>query len=393
MFVDLTPEQHRLRLQVRDYFNQLMTPELRVQLRGAEGGPLFRRLVRQMGADGWLAVGWPREHGGQGYAATEQLIFFEEANIAGAPLPFVTISTVGPALMESGTAAQKARYLPGIAAGEIVFAIGYSEPDAGSDLATLKTQARLEGDLTTGRFIVNGNKLWTSGVESADHVWLAARTDPDLPRHKGVSILIVDTASPGFSHTLIHTVGNNTAATYYDNVEVPAAHLVGELHGGWKLITAQLNHERLGLGSWSDKVFGPFRRVLDWARAADESGRRAIDQAWVRRSLAECVTRLEAMRIINFRIAADLEAGGMDVALASATKVYGSESVVEILRKLMDIVGANGLVRAGSSAALLMGELEYEVRANTINTFGGGTNEIQRELVAQFGLKLPRPVR
>ena len=393
MFVDLTPEQHRLRLQVRDYFNGLMTPELRVELRGAEGGPLFRRLVRQMGADGWLAVGWPREHGGQGYAATEQLIFFEEANIAGAPLPFVTISTVGPALMESGTAAQKARYLPGIAAGEIVFAIGYSEPDAGSDLATLKTQARLEGDLATGRFIVNGNKLWTSGVESADHVWLAARTDPDLPRHKGVSILIVDTAAPGFSHTLIETVGNTTSATYYDNVEVPAGNLVGELHGGWKLITAQLNHERLGLGSWSDKVFGPFRRVLDWARAADESGRRAMDQAWVRRSLAECVTRLEAMRIINFRIAADLEAGGMDVALASATKVYGSESVVEILRKLMDIVGANGLVRAGSSAALLMGELEYEVRANTINTFGGGTNEIQRELIAQFGLKLPRPVR
>lgn len=393
MFVDLTPEQHRLRLRVRDYFNGLMTPELRVELRGAEGGPLFRRLVRQMGADGWLAVGWPREHGGQGYAATEQLIFFEEANIAGAPLPFVTISTVGPALMESGTAAQKARYLPGIAAGEIVFAIGYSEPDAGSDLATLKTQARLEGDLATGRFIVNGNKLWTSGVESADHVWLAARTDPDLPRHKGVSILIVDTAAPGFSHTLIETVGNTTSATYYDNVEVPAGHLVGELHGGWKLITAQLNHERLGLGSWSDKVFGPFRRVLDWARAADESGRRAMDQAWVRRSLAECVTRLEAMRIINFRIAADLEAGGMDVALASATKVYGSESVVEILRKLMDIVGANGLVRAGTSAALLMGELEYEVRANTINTFGGGTNEIQRELIAQFGLKLPRPVR
>jgi alkylation response protein AidB-like acyl-CoA dehydrogenase len=393
MFIDLTPEQHRLRLQVRDYFNGLMTPELRVQLRGSEGGPLFRRLVRQMGADGWLAVGWPREHGGQGYAATEQLIFFEEANIAGAPLPFVTISTVGPALMESGTAAQKARYLPGIAAGELVFAIGYSEPDAGSDLATLKTQARLDGDLTTGRFIVNGNKLWTSGIESADHVWLAARTDPDLPRHKGVSILIVDTNAKGFSHTLIETVGNATSATYYDQVEVPAGNLVGELHGGWKLITAQLNHERLGLGSWSDKVFGPFRRVLDWARAEDENGRRAMDQAWVRRSLAECVTRLEAMRLINFRIAADLEAGGMDVALASATKVYGSESVVEILRRLMDIVGANGLVRAGSSAALLLGELEYEVRANTINTFGGGTNEIQRELIAQFGLKLPRPVR
>lgn len=393
MFVDLTPEQHRLRLQVRDYFNQLMTPELRVQLRGAEGGDQYRQVIRQMGRDGWLAVGWPKQHGGQGLSATEQLIFFEEANIAGAPLPFVTISTVGPALMESGTDRQKAEFLPGIASGDIIFAIGYSEPQAGSDLATLKTQARLEGDLQSGRFIVNGNKLWTSGIESADHIWLAVRTSPDLPRHKGVSILIADTSAKGFSHTLIETVGNFTAATYYDNVEVPAHRLVGELHGGWKLITSQLNHERLGLGSWSDKMFGPFRKVLLWAKAKDEQGRRAIDQPWVRRALAECYTRLEAMRIINFRIAADLEAGGMDVALASTTKVFGSESAIEILRRLMDIVGASAVVRAGSTAAYLMGELEYEIRANTINTFGGGTNEIQRELIAQFGLGMPRPVR
>jgi 3-oxocholest-4-en-26-oyl-CoA dehydrogenase alpha subunit len=393
MFVDLTPEQHRLRLQVRDYFNQLMTPELRVRLRGAEGGDEFRQVIRQMGRDGWLAVGWPKQHGGQGLSATEQLIFFEEANIAGAPLPFVTISTVGPALMEHGTERQQAEFLPGIASGDIIFAIGYSEPQAGSDLATLKTQARLEGDLESGRFIVNGNKLWTSGIESADHVWLAVRSSPDLPRHKGVSILIANTSAKGFSHTLIETVGNFTAATYYDNVEVPAHRLVGELHGGWKLITSQLNHERLGLGSWSDKVFGPFRKVLLWAKAKDEQGRRAIDQPWVRRALAECYTRLEAMRIINFRIAADLEAGGMDVALASTTKVYGSESVIEILRRLMDIVGGSALVRSGSAAAYLVGELEYEIRANTINTFGGGTNEIQRELIAQFGLNMPRPVR
>ncbi len=393
MFIDLTPEQHQLRIRVRDYFNQLMTPELRQRMRGAEGGDEFRRLIRQMGRDGWLAVGWPKEHGGQGYAATEQLIFFEEANIAGAPLPFVTISTVGPALMESGTARQKAEFLPGIAAGEIVFAIGYSEPQAGSDLATLRTTARLEGDLETGKFIVNGQKLWTSGIESADYLWLAARTSPDLPRHKGVSIMIADVNAPGLTHTLIQTVGNFTAATYYDNVEVPAYRLVGELHGGWKLITAQLNHERLGLGSWSDKMFGIYTKVLQWAKARDEQGRRAVDEAWVRRSLAECYTRLEAMRLINFRIAADLEAGTMDVALASATKVYGSENAVEILRRLQDIVGSSSLVRGDSTAAYLMGELEFEIRANTINTFGGGTNEIQRELVAQFGLGLPRPVR
>lgn len=389
MFADLTAEQHRLRHQVRDYFNALMTPELRLRMRGAESGEDYRRLVRQMGRDGWLAVGWPKEFGGQGYAATHQLIFFEEANIAGAPLPFVTISTVGPALMQYGTAAQKARFLPGIAAGEIVFAIGYSEAGAGSDLAALKTQARLQD----GRFVVSGNKLWTSGVESADYVWLAARTDPELPRHKGVSILIVDTRSPGFSHTIIETLSNPTAATYYDDVAVPADMLVGELHGGWRLITAQLNHERLGLGSWSDKVVAQFRRVFLWARTPDEQGRRAIDRPWVRRALAECYARLEAMRLINFRIAAQLEAGHVEVALASITKVFGSESAIEVLRLLTEVVGSSSLVRAGSAASLLLGELEYETRAATTLTFGGGTNEIQRELIAQFGLRMPRPLR
>lgn len=386
MFVDLTPEQHALRLKVRDYFQNLMTPELRSELRGKEGGELYRQTIRQMGRDGWLAVGWPKQHGGQGYAATEQLIFFEEANIAGAPLPFVTISTVGPALMEHGSALQKEKFLPGIAAGEIIFAIGYSEPDAGSDLATLKTTARPEGD----HFVVNGNKLWTSGAEAADFIWLAARTDPERPRHKGVSILILDTKLPGFSTTVIPTCSNPTAATYYDNVKVPADMLVGELNGGWKLITAQLNHERLGLGSWSDKVAGLFRRVYLWAKTPDEQGRRAVDHGWVRSQLAECYSRLEAMRLINFRIAAELERGQMSPALASTTKVYGAESSIEILRKLSEIVGANGLIREGSAASLLEGELDYEVRASVTLTFGGGTNEIQRELIAQFGLGMPR---
>jgi alkylation response protein AidB-like acyl-CoA dehydrogenase len=389
MFVDLTPEQHALRHKVRDYFQALMTPDMRDQLRGKEGGELFRQTIRQMGRDGWLALGWPKAHGGQGYAATEQLIFFEEANIAGAPLPFVTISTVGPALMAHGSELQKERFLPGIAAGEIMFAIGYSEPGAGSDLAVLKTSARQDDE----GFVVNGNKLWTSGAESADFVWLAARTDATQARHKGISLLIVDTQTPGFSHTLIPTTSIPTTATYYDNVRVPKEMLVGELHGGWKLITSQLNHERLGLGTWSDKVVALFRRVYLWARARDEQGRRAMDKAWVRSSLAECYARLEAMRLINMRIASDLEHDRMSVALSSTTKVFGSESAIEILRKLAAIVGANGSMRSGSAATLLQGELEFELRCVTTLTFGGGTNEIQRELIAQFGLGMPRTQR
>ena len=389
MFVDLTPEQHALRHKVRDYFQALMTPHMRDQLRGKEGGELYRQTIRQMGRDGWLAVGWPKAHGGQGYAAAEQLIFFEEANIAGAPLPFVTISTVGPALMTHGSEWQKERFLPGIAAGEIMFAIGYSEPEAGSDLAVLKTSARQDAE----GFVVNGNKLWTSGAESADFVWLAARTDPSQARHKGISLLIVDTTTPGFSHTLIPTTSIPTTATYYDNVRVPNDMLVGELHGGWKLITSQLNHERLGLGTWSDKVVALFRRVYLWARARDEQGHRAMDKAWVRSSLAECYARLEAMRLINMRIAADLERERMDVALSSTTKVFGSESAIDILRKLAAIVGANGSMRSGSAATMLHGELEFELRGSVTLTFGGGTNEIQRELIAQFGLGMPRTQR
>ncbi|MEE8875856.1 acyl-CoA dehydrogenase family protein [Pseudomonas helleri] len=389
MFVDLTPEQHALRHKVRDYFQALMTPHMRDQLRGKEGGELYRQTIRQMGRDGWLAVGWPKAHGGQGYASTEQLIFFEEANIAGAPLPFVTISTVGPALMAHGSEWQKERFLPGIAAGEIMFAIGYSEPEAGSDLAVLKTSARQDAE----GFVVNGNKLWTSGAESADFVWLAARTDPSQARHKGISLLIVDTTTPGFSHTLIPTTSIPTTATYYDNVRVSNDMLVGELHGGWKLITSQLNHERLGLGTWSDKVVALFRRVYLWARARDEQGHRAMDKAWVRSSLAECYARLEAMRLINMRIAADLERDRMDVALSSTTKVFGSESAIDILRKLAAIVGANGSMRSGSAATMLHGELEFELRGSVTLTFGGGTNEIQRELIAQFGLGMPRTQR
>ncbi len=392
MYIDLSPDQHQLRTKVRDYFNNLMAGDLKLRMRGAEGGEEYRNLLKTMGRDGWLALGWPKEYGGQGYGPTEQLIFFEEALIAGAPLPFVTINTVGPTLMINGTPEQKEKFLPGIATGEIVFAIGYSEPGAGTDLATLKTTAEVQED----KFVVNGNKLWTSGAEAADYIWLAARTDPELPRHKGISIIILDTKSAGFSHTVIKTLSNPTAATYYDNVEVPRGNLVGKLNGGWKLITEQLNHERLGLGAYADKVTAQFNRVLAWAKAPDENGQRAMDLPWVQRLFAQSYSRLEAMRLINFRIAQMLEEKnlGLDfIALASATKVYGSEGAIEILKNLQEIVGAAGMVQTGSAAARLQGDIEYETRAATTLTFGGGVNELQRELVAQFGIGMPRPGR
>src|SRR5437660_11306741 len=223
MYLDYTPEQQALRKELRAYFDELLTDEVRASLGvSGEGSPLFRTLVAKMGADGWLGVGWPTEYGGQGRPVTDQFIFFDEVQRARAPFPFVTVNTVGPTIMGFVSDAQKDRYLPGILRGEINFAIGYTEPDAGTDLASLRTRAVLDGD----EFVINGNKVFTSGANQADYIWLACRTDPEAPKHKGISVIVVPTSSPGFSFTPIVTVGDSvTTATYYDDVRVPAANL------------------------------------------------------------------------------------------------------------------------------------------------------------------------
>ena len=199
MDLTYTPEQERLRQQLRAYFTGLMTPDVRAALTAAEGeygnGEAYRRLVRQLGHDGWLALSWPQEYGGRGASLLDQLIFTDEAAVAGVPVPFLTINTVGPTIMRFGTAEQKADYLPRIAAGEIHFSIGYSEPEAGTDLAALRTRAVRDGEC----YVINGQKMWTSLIAYADYVWLACRTDPEAPRHKGLSILIVPTSFAGFS--------------------------------------------------------------------------------------------------------------------------------------------------------------------------------------------------
>jgi 3-oxocholest-4-en-26-oyl-CoA dehydrogenase alpha subunit len=392
MYVSLTPEQQALKQEIRAYFASVVTPDYREMMHDYRNpGRLaaYKALVRTMGRDGWLAVGWPTKFGGKGYTPLEQLIFFEEAYLAGVVLPFVTINTVAPALMEHGSDVHRKRFLPGIAAGEIHFAIGYTEPSAGTDLATLKTTALPARD----GFVVNGQKVYTSDIDAADYVWLACRTDPAQARHKGISVLIVDTKASGVSFTPIYTVGHQTFASYYNDVHVPADMLVGTLNGGWKLITAQLNHERIGLGAYGIKSRGCFFQTLGWARQPDDSGARPIDRPWVRAALAECYQKLESMRLLNYRMAADVTQGKMDIGLANASKVFGTETPIAVFRKLLEVVGSGGLYRRGSAAAVLAAKLEEEYRLALINTFGGGVNELLRDIAAQFGLGMPRAGR
>jgi len=393
MDLTYTPEQERLRQELRAYFARLMTPERRAALTTAEGeygnGEAYREVVRELGRDGWLVLSWPEEFGGRGASPLDQLIFTDEAAVAGVPVPFLTLHTVGPTIMRFGTAQQKSHYLPRIAGGEIHFSIGYSEPEAGTDLASLRTRAvRVTEDGADG-YVINGQKMWTSLIQYADYVWLACRTDPDAPLHKGLSILIVPTDSDGFSWTPVRTVaGTTTSATYYSDVRVPAAALVGEENQGWPLITNQLNHERVALTS-SAPVRNALREVTEWARATKlAGGGRVIDAEWVQLNLARVHAKADFLKLMNWRIAA--QAGdGPGMAGASATKVFGTEFATEAYRLLMEVLGANALVKDGSAGAILAGRIERMHRSSLILTFGGGTNEVQRDLIAAAALALP----
>lgn len=390
MFIDLTDEQRALQAELRAYFSELMTPERRAASGGESMGPVYREIIRQLGRDGWLGVGWPKEYGGQGRGPVEQLIFLEEAARAEAPIPFVTLNTVGPTIAERGTEEMKQRFLPGILAGEIHFAIGYSEPGAGTDLAALQTRAVRDGD----EFVVNGQKVFTTGAHDAEFIWLACRTDPDAPKHKGISILVVDTKSPGFSSTPIWTVGGgHTNATYYEDVRVPVSMLVGEENQGWKLITTQLNFERVALGP-SAGIFRDLEAVTAWAKETrDAAGRRIIDREWVRLNLAKVRAKAEVAELFNWRVASLQERGMLNPADASAMKVYGTELLIESLRLLMEVLGAEATLQQHAPGAVLGGSLEQAYRGAIVGTFGGGVNEIQREIIGMAGLKMPRVPR
>jgi alkylation response protein AidB-like acyl-CoA dehydrogenase len=392
VYVDYTPSQHELRDQLRAYFAALLTPAVKEALAAElHGGPTSREVRQKMGADGWLGIGWPTEYGGQGRSVLEQFVFFDEATRAGAPVPMIALNTVGPTLMRHGSQEQKDAFLPRILAGDLDVAIGYTEPGSGTDLASLRTRAERQGD----ELVVNGNKVYTTGGLTADYVWLAARTNPDAPKHKGISILLVDTKSPGFSATPIVTVGGEvTSATYYEDVHVPLSMVVGNLDEGWQLITSQLNHERVALAAMGGRSLELFEAVRTWAtEETGPDGTRLVDVPWVRQALARVYARLEALKLLNWRMAWKTEVGTLTPADASSGKVYGSETDIEAYRLLLEVIGRAGFLQKGSAGAELAGALERAYRSAPVRTFGGGSNEVQREILAQTALGLPRGKR
>jgi len=387
MYIELTHAQRQLQAEIRQYFSNLVTPDEAEEMERDRHGGAYRSIVRRMGKDGMLGVGWPKDFGGRGFGAIEQQIFVNEAHRADVPLPAVTLQTVGPVLQTFGTELQKQKFLPGILSGEIHFAIGYSEPDAGTDLAALRTSAVRQGD----EYIVNGQKMWTTGGHDADYVWLACRTDPTAARHKGISILIVDTTDPGFSWTpvILSDGAHHTNATYYNDVRVPADMLVGEENGGWRLITTQLNNERVMLGP-AGRVGNIYDRVHDWAAKPGADGVTPIDHDDVKRALGEIYAMWRVNELLNWQVAA--AGDDVNIADAAATKVFGTERIQRIGRLAEEIVFKYGNP-AEPNTAELIDWLDSQTKRNLVITFGGGVNEVMREMIAASGLKVPRVPR
>jgi alkylation response protein AidB-like acyl-CoA dehydrogenase len=382
--------QRELRLELRNYFKKIMTPDIVAEVVGKEGGPRFREIIAKLGEDGILTLGWPEEYGGKNYTTVEQLILFEEAWSAHTPFPLITINTVGPAIMRFGTDEQKNFFLPKIAAGQCIFAVGYTEAGAGTDLGSLKMPAVPDGD----EYVVNGNKLFTSSGQDCDYVWLAVRTEKDVKRPSdGISILIVDASDPGYTHAPIHTVGDiETSMTYYDNIRVPKDRVMGGVNGGWKVITSQLNHERVTLASMTVIGAKQFRRVVGLLDERSRNGEGPFTDPLVRARVGELYCRLEAIEVLNLRTATQIEEGNLDVALASGVKFQNTLELIEVLRGLLDLVGEDALVQFPSEGAIFHGDLERDYRSGQVNTVGGGVMEVMRCMVANFGLGMPNTI-
>ncbi|GAA1829941.1 acyl-CoA dehydrogenase family protein [Actinomadura chokoriensis] len=390
MFIDLTAEQKRLRAELREYFENCLTGEQRAAIAADPFGTAYMEHCKRLGRDGMLGVALPKEYGGRGYGPVEQTIFANEIARAEVTYPLITLNSVAPTILQYGSDAHKEFFIPRILAGECHFAIGYSEPGAGTDLAALRTTAVKDGD----HYVVNGQKIFTSGAHYADYVWLAARTDPSAKKHKGISMFIVDCEDPGFSWTPIITMdgAHHTNSTYFQDIRVPADMLIGEENKGWDLIVNQLNHERVTLGPAGN--IGHTRiRFERWARETPgRDGRPLIEEPAVRRALAQVHAYLRVNEILNWQVAANQDLGWLGAADASATKIYSSERMQEVGRIVGDVLARYGDPGDPETAAFTA-SLDRLAKGALVLTFGGGVNEIQRELIAMIGLGLPRAPR
>jgi len=389
MRYEFSREQLAWRDEVRSFLRKTATPALVAEMRvaGNEGdGPLARAFHKKMFEKGWWGIGWPKEFGGLGKSAIEQFIFVEEMEAAGAPAMRLTITSVAPTILRAGTEEQKAKWLPPILRGDLEFAVAYSESEAGTDLAALKTRAVLDGD----EWVISGQKMWNTGAHTATHNWVAVRTEPEAPKHKGISMMIVPMDRPGITVQPLWTwSGIRTNAVFFDDVRVPRDNLIGERGMGFYYAMMALDFERIMIGS-----VGLLRRFLGelkaFVRRTRHDGRPLGAVPWVRRALADLEMRVEVGRQIGLLNAWLIDQGEVPTKEGSIAKVYVTELNAHLASAGMEILGLAGQLAPDDPAAPLHGRLQWLYTTAPMQRFGGGTNEIQRIIIAQRGLGLPR---
>ncbi|MDG2060345.1 MAG: acyl-CoA dehydrogenase family protein [SAR86 cluster bacterium] len=394
MDIEFTKKQQKLRFQLREYFDDLLNKDLKKELTNGltdgGGGPEFKKALKKIGKDGWIGLSWPKKYGGQERSTLDQYIFTEEVMRSGFPFPFLTTESVGPTIAEYGNKKIKDEIIPQILAGEIVIAIGYSEQNAGTDLASLTTKAEKKDN----SWLINGQKMWTSLADYSDYIWLAVRTDPQSNDHKGLSMMLVPSSCKGITINPIFTLGDvRTNTTFYDDVKIPQKYLIGEINQGWKLITGQLNRERVSLVN-NAPIERALEEVINWAKLVEiDQKKMLIDEPWVQNNLAKVKVGADALRILCWKQACALDKEELHMADASVVKVYGSEFFIEAYRLLMEVLGIESLLTKNSEGRIIEGRLEMLYRVSSILTFGGGTNEIQRDIISMAGLSMPRQKR
>lgn len=380
----LSREEEAFRQEVRDFLNKEVTPEvIREAQSGLGWGSHTWELIRKLGEKRWLCPSWPKEYGGLGLPAIYRFIIHEELDYSEALLGgtvLVGANMAGPTIMLYGTEEQKGEYLPGIARGEIEFALGYTEPEAGSDLASLEIRAE-EGE---DHYILNGQKLFNTRCHYAQYHWLAARTDPQVPKHRGISLFIVDLKSPGITIRPLWTLsGVRTNEVFYDSVVVPKKNLVGEKNRGFYYMMTALEFERvLSVGG----MRRAFEEFVNYVKERPD----LKDDIFVRQKIAQIGTEIEVARLFVYRLAwlqtkrivANYEAG--------ALKLFASELWQRLANSAMEILGLGGQLQADSKWAPLNGRIERLCRESLFYTFAGGTSEVMRNIIATRGLGLPR---
>jgi 3-oxocholest-4-en-26-oyl-CoA dehydrogenase alpha subunit len=382
----LTPEQEAFQKRVRQFIHEHLTPQLREEVEREQYaiGPLGKKFVRLMGQQGWLGIGWPTEYGGQGRGAIDQWLFLEEMALENLPTGGLTLNSAGPTLMRVGSEQQKQEYLPRILAGEIEFAIGYTEPNAGSDLASLQTRAVREGD----SYVINGQKIYTSAAHHSTHIWLLARTDPKAPKHRGLSIFIVPNDAPGVTIRPLETMGSERSnEVFFEDARIPAANLVGEENRGWYYVTMALDFERLMPHTRTRRYL---EHLIEYAKNTVVDGRPLSKHPQVRVALARLAVEIELLRLFSIRCAWMIEHGQVPNAEASVFKIYMSELNGRIAIAAQNIMGPYATLGAGDSLAPQEGRLEKLYRSFPLYKFAGGTNEVMRNIIAQRGLGMPR---